>query len=65
MEMLVNICLLGWAETMGRRVDPDFRRPIFFADISGDSSILGTSPLSKSFGQLEEGQSFFLSLLVS
>ena len=33
------------------------------ADIFLDSPILGTSPLSKSFGQLEKGQNFFLRLL--
>ena len=63
---------MGRVETMGRRVDSDLdilasshhhTWPIGFADISGLSSILKTSPLFKFFEQLRGRQKDFLSLL--
>ena len=59
-------------ETMGHRVDSDLyilasshhhTKPICFADISGHSSILKTSPLFKFFEQLRGRKKDFLSLL--
>ena len=60
-QMLVNKCFLGYAETVGHRVDSDVTpvtllrhhtHPTFFAHISEDCSVPGTGPLSKFFRQL-------------
>ena len=63
-------CLLGqqrqwnmeWTLIAGPTESPTPPNHIL-VDIFLDSPILGTSPLSKSFGQLEKGQNFFLRLL--
>ena len=63
-QMFGKQMFAGPAQMMGLRVDPDLQalpsfpqhtEPMFFTDISGENSILGTGPLPKFFRQLTEG----------